>query len=577
MNLRTDNANVLEAGLLSAAVDQYASGTEQERGAVFTRRSVVDLILDLVGYVESAPLHQLRLLEPAAGAGDFLVPAVGRLVRSYLAHGGTSRQAAQTLSEAIRAFEVHPASFDAAFTAVTAELTAAGIPRAGAAALARSWLVIGDYLLSVHVKPFTHVVGNPPYVRQELIPDALLARYRKRFRTLYDRADLYVLFYEHSLNALAPSGRLGFICADRWTKNKYGGPLRKMVSAEFALTHYVDLVGTPAFHSDVIAYPAITVLQRQAVSRMPMPATRMAYRPTVSESALAALSGTLTASRIRKKSGVIEIPEVVHGAEPWLLDQPERLALVRRLEASFPALEDAGCRVGIGVATGADDIYLRPFDELNIEPSRKLPVVRTQDIRSGRVEWKGLAVINPFRDGGGVVDLKDFPKLARYLEQHADTIRKRSVSQRNPTSWFRTIDRIYPALAATPKLLIPDIKGYAHVVYEDGQLYPHHNLYYITTDDWDLRALQAVLMSGVARLFVATYSPVMSGGFLRFQAQYLRRIRVPLWKNVSAAIRRKLTAAAQKDNAAAASAATFALYGLTPAEQTIVERDSGSR
>ena len=212
-----------------------------------------------------------------------------------------------------------------------------------------------------------------------------------------------------------------------------------------------------------------------------------------------------------------------------------------------------------------------------MEPSRRLPIVRTQDIQARQVEWKGLGVINPFRDGGGVVDLKEFPRFARYLEQHVAAIKKRNVSQQNPTAWFRIIDRIYPALAATPKLLMPDIKGDAHVAYEDGQPYPHNNLYFTTTDGWDLRALQTVLMSGVARLFVAAYSTMMSGGFPRFQTQYLRRIRVPHWEDVPAAVRKKLTAAVLKGDVAAASAATFALYGLTPAEQAIVESDGNSR
>ena len=40
--------------------------------------------------------------------------------------------------------------------------------------------------------------------------------------------------------------------------------------------------------------------------------------------------------------------------------------------------------------------------------------------------------------------------------------------------------------------------------------------------------MQAVLLSGIARLFMSIYSTKMRGGYLRFQAQYLRRIRVPL-------------------------------------------------
>jgi len=66
------------------------------------------------------------------------------------------------------------------------------------------------FLLMDLPQTFTHVVGNPPYVRQELIPAGLLAEYRARYLTLYDRADLYVPFIEASLLALAPGGTTGF-------------------------------------------------------------------------------------------------------------------------------------------------------------------------------------------------------------------------------------------------------------------------------------------------------------------------------------------------------------------------------
>ena len=39
----------------------------EKRGAVFTRREVVEFILDLVGYTADKPLHRLRLLEPSCG------------------------------------------------------------------------------------------------------------------------------------------------------------------------------------------------------------------------------------------------------------------------------------------------------------------------------------------------------------------------------------------------------------------------------------------------------------------------------------------------------------------------------
>jgi hypothetical protein len=95
-----------------------------------------------------------------------------------------------------------------------------------------------------------------------------------------------------------------------------------------------------------------------------------------------------------------------------------------------------------------------------------------------------------------------------------------------------------------------------------------HNLYFLTSEEWDLRALQAVMLSAVTRLFVATYSTKMRGGFLRFQAQYLRRLRLPHWHSVSETLRAELIAAATKRDIQACNRAAFKLYGLNHEEKS---------
>ncbi len=59
----------------------------------------------------------------------------------------------------------------------------------------------------------------------------------------------------------------------------------------------------------------------------------------------------------------------------------------------------------------------------------------------------------------------------------------------------------------------------------------------------------------------------MRVGYLRFQAQYLRRIRVPHWSDVSAKLRRELVEAAERGDVAACNRAVFALYALTKEEK----------
>ena len=551
---------------ITAAVEKLAStGSTDERGAIYTRREVVDFILDLAGYGRDRPLHTLRLLEPSFGAGDFLLPAVERLLWAWKA-AATTGSALDVLGECIRGVELHRDTFQQTRSALIAQLEAAQIAPATAKSIVGRWLQNSDFLLTELPGAFDVVIGNPPYVRQELIPAVLLAEYRSRYTTLFDRADLYIPFMERSLRLLRQGGSLGFICADRWMKNRYGGPLRALVAEGFHLKVHIDMTGTPAFHTEVDAYPAITIISRERAT-----ATRLAYRPPIDSAALHQLATDLLATPLpHQDSGVRELQGVVSGDQPWVLASFEALALVRRLEVTLPTMEEVGCKVGIGVATGADQAFIGRFDELDVEDDRKQPLAMTRDIKQGRVEWRGYGVINPFAEDGGLVDLNAYPKLKRYLEDRREQIANRHCARKTPAAWFRTIDRISPALTRQPKLLIPDIKGAAHIVFEEGRLYPHHNLYYVTSEEWDLRALQAVLMSSVTRLFIETYSTRMRGGFLRFQAQYLRRIRVPRWTAVTTELRLALAAAATAQDLAACNRAAFDLYQLSAAEQALL-------
>jgi PAS domain-containing protein len=60
----------------------------------------------------------------------------------------------------------------------------------------------------------------------------------------------------------------------------------------------------------------------------------------------------------------------------------------------------------------------------------------------------------------------------------------------------------------------------------------------------------------------------MRGGFLRFQAQYLRRIRIPRWQDVPEALRELLIEAATRRDFQACNRAAFELYGLSSEERS---------
>ena len=55
----------------------------------------------------------------------------------------------------------------------------------------------------------------------------------------------------------------------------------------------------------------------------------------------------------------------------------------------------------------------------------------------------------------------------------------------------------------------------------------------------------------------------MRGGFLRFQAQYLRRIRIPEWSSLSEPMKVALADAAVSRDIAACDEVVCSLFGLT--------------
>ena len=544
------------------AMPSWTVDPDGAHGEVFTRRWVVDLILDLASYRASADLGASVIVEPACGAGAFLVPIVERLVESCATHG----RSVADMGPAIRAFDLLDRNVEAARGSVAARLVELGQPADVAESLSSQWVGQGDFLLGTGVdepRQADFVVGNPPYVRLEDVPTEVSEAYRSECATMRGRADLYVGFFEKGLSMLGPEGRLAFICTDRWMHNQYGERLRSLVSSDYAVDTVIAMHAVDAFEDAVSAYPAITVLRNGSQG----PARVVETADGFDETDAGIVAQRLAESHEHAPGGgrfdVGTLQGWFTGSSHWPTGSPSTLELIADLEERFAPLEDwrTGTRVGIGVATGCDDVFVVE-DAPGVEPCRLLPMLTAHDISLGMPHWGGQFLVNPW-DDGRLVDLDEYPGLASYMLRHSTRIKQRHVARRRPASWYRTIDRIDPELQARPKLLLPDLKSAAHPVLDTGDFYPHHNLYYVVSDKWDLEVLGGLLLSDIANLFVGAYCVKMRGGTYRFQAQYLRKIRVPAADAIDAATATVLAETFRRRDRATATAAAAELYGIS--------------
>ena len=490
-------------------------------GAVFTRPEVVSYMMrEVMRAGLFSKWSALNVLEPSCGDGAFVLPIVDALIAELPDWNDSS------LDGFLLAFDISAESIANVKSLTASRLKSAGCPDSAVRRLVGQWFRCEDFLLHDFNRKYDVVIGNPPYIRFDNLDCKKQRAYKERYRTFSERCDIYVPFFECSLSLLSDRGVLAFICSNRFVRNSYGKRLRRMISEGFHVALYLNMEHTQPFETEVSAYPAIYVIDRRVGQK-----TYSGEVASLDENALRHFGTGVEGSRL----GRFERWYV--GDEAWVSTDPTEKARLERISTTFPTIEQSGSgtRIGIGVASGADDIYVDPPLDAEIERSCLIPLVASEDIRGGHIEWNHRYMLNPYdqHDDSQMLDLVRFPKAGAYLNRYADRLKSRYCAKMHPDVWYRTLDRIKYSTLKTAKILLPDIQMGGNVALDEhGEYYPHHNVYWITSQVWNLRALCVLLRSSFVTDQIRRVSVQMRGGSIRYQAQNLRSIHIPAWDSL---------------------------------------------
>ena len=426
----------------------------------------MDRILDLVGWTANQDLSDARLLEPAAGDGAFLDAAAERLVNSLANHGHEAR--IKNLCDRILAFELVPKEAAKARRRVATRLIALGIHQATARACANAWVKTGDFLLAdpIH-KGFSHVVGNPPYIRWSKIPSPLRSAYTRRLPKAVSRGDLYLPFLDRSFELLAPQGKCGFICSDRWRYAGYGEAFRQKWLPLMDIK--TEGAGQPkdVFHRDVCVYPDILLASRR-------------HRPK---------------------------PKVGRGRKRG------------------QTLADLGCTIRVGPALGVAAAFLLNPGESEVEAELIHPWIDSWEVQSNGIRPKGRRVIAPYHTDGSLIELDDFPAFAERLNRFRERLENRYIVRKG-APWYRTIDRIRKSDWSPPKLLIPEIAKVPRVALDQSGAIPSHGIYCIFSPERDIEEIYERLSNGKLARVLAPLAPKVKGTYTRCYRRFLSAMEI---------------------------------------------------
>lgn len=375
---------------------------------------------------------------------------------------------------------------------------------------------------------FDVVIGNPPYVRQELIREHKPAL-KAHFPEVYQgTADLYVYFYAKGLRLLRANGVLVYISSNKFMRAGYGERLRGLLAGQTSVQTVIDFGDLPVF--DATTYPTVLVLRKAR------PAAEQATQTLVVEEI-----GVV--QRLVEEVKTQAWQQVQSSLDPrgWTLMQPDVRSLMRKLRRSGPQLSEVeGSRFYIGVKTGFNEAFVidrATRERLILEDASSSQIIkpwlRGRNVKRWQVNSNEEFIIFTFRG----IDIDRYPAIKRYLSQFQARLSPGTPGGRKPGSykWYEMQDAVdYHREFLQPKIVWPDIAKRCEFAVDMTGAYIDMTLFTIPIVD---QVLLGILNSSVAEWFMNNVSSSIQQGFLRFKRVYVEQIPIP---EVSSSMRSKL-------------------------------------
>ena len=368
---------------------------------------------------------------------------------------------------------------------------------------------------------FDVVVGNPPYVRQELI-GAQKAYFQGHYQVFHGMADLYSYFIERSIKLLNPNGLYGVIVANKWMRANYGEPLRRFLKAH-NLYEVIDFGDLPVFET-ATTYPCIIIAGNPGKE---ICSIKLTLAKTLKFNSLT--------EYVDQNYGLLN-KESLSDAEWSLAGEIEQNIIKKISQVGRPLGEYVNRKIYRGVLTGLNEAFV-------IDRETKESLIAENP--------ESAEIIKPFLAGR---DIKRYHNLHtdkylifakrgiainRYqaILKHLEGFRLQLTPKpkdwkgniwkgRKPGSykWYEIQDAIdYFQEFEKPKIILPDIALSMQATYDTGNHYSVNTTYIIPVDD---KYLLGILNSSLVNYYFSKISSSIRGGYLRFIRQYLETIPI---------------------------------------------------
>jgi predicted type IV restriction endonuclease len=372
---------------------------------------------------------------------------------------------------------------------------------------------------------FDAVIGNPPYVRQELLVETKV-HFQQHYKTYHGVADLYVYFIEKGVNLLKNGGIYSVIVANKWMKTTYGEPLRLWMKAQH-IDEITDFVDMPIFKGATTYTCILRIIKHEPHDSFM--ATQVANIDFPSLSDYVSVNHYPVSLKALDDKG-------------WLLAKEGTQYLQTRLQSmGVPLKEFVKGKVYRGVLTGLNEAFVidkETRDHLIAEDPKSAEVIKPflvgKDIKRYQPIQCNRFVIFTRRG----IDIRQYPAIEKNLSAFKSRLmpkpkdwegvpndKKWLGRKPGPYQWYEIQDTVeYFAEFDEVKILWPGISAEVTAfTLDEAGYYGNDNNQLIVSGD---RYLLGILNSRLTRFLLSNICDKVQGGFYRLKIVYVQQLPI---------------------------------------------------
>jgi len=397
---------------------------------------------------------------------------------------------------------------------------------------------------------FDIVLGNPPYVRQELLK-GLKPYLKSRFEVYHGVADLYAYFFERGLRLLKDSGRLGYISSSTFFKTGSGKPLREFLRRKATLETVVDFGDHQVFEG-VTTYPVILTMKKGA--------------PTKGHSLKFWNIGELPEGEGNFFDGFEDArasyPQSALPAGSWQLEPPELRAMRSKIFQGRKTLKEIYGPPLYGIKTGRNEAFVidrATRDRLIASDPNCSNVIGPLKVGDDLERWVSEVTDDFLICCYQGISLAEFPAIEKYLSQYREILDPKPENWKPSTpsekwkgrkagsyEWYELQDTVsYHKMFKDNKIIYPEFSQGRKFSYDKSGSYLNNKAFFFKKSDF---AFLALLNSTLYWFVLGGMSAAQRGGEWRLELrrQYIELLPIPIMKPEQEAALGALAGAAHK-------------------------------